>query len=252
MKEVFFPKVTSKRRVTAVQHTAKPRASLPLKKTPATWQQGGRAIFLPIEPPSPLLAANLPCRGPQNSRAQHQIFAGPQRSAPSGQPWGVAEHQQHGVDPPGEIACSQMQMGSSIRSPECHYAKIHSWKLRWFCLCKETKHKFRGPEGYRCPPHTRFVTLIRTISSVCGSFCLSYLTVILQCPGTAGLWQQDSQGQLLPGKTRHFFFFFFGMEEKANCNLERFLIRRVTETKPTGVIKTGESWPSWGYKWEGL
>lgn len=51
----FFPKVTSERRITAVQHTAKPSAPEALEKLPLpllkpTEHQGGRATFVPVEP----------------------------------------------------------------------------------------------------------------------------------------------------------------------------------------------------------
>lgn len=86
--------------------------------------------------------------------------------------------------------------------------------------------------------------LIIIINSACGSFCLSYLTVILQHPGTAGFWQQDSQGQPQHVKTRLFFFFLIItfiilVRRRKQCKWERFLIWRDAETKIANV--TAES-----------
>lgn len=104
MKELFFPKVTSKRRITAVQHTAKPSASPPLKKLPLlllppTWHQGGRATFLPTETAQP----TYPC--------QHPLLRTPKAEAPSPgdrsclppdlHGGALGEDQQHGVEHPG-------------------------------------------------------------------------------------------------------------------------------------------------------
>lgn len=133
MKEVFFPKVKFKGTTTAVQHRAQPSAPL-LLLLPPMWHQGGWATFLAVKPAQP------------THHCLHPLLWTPKTEGPSpgtrsslspDLPGSPEEHSLWEVlrcwwvsaawcwAPEGN-SCSQMQIGSSICSPECNCTKICS------------------------------------------------------------------------------------------------------------------------------